>query len=44
MPDVINVHEAKTHLPRRQPGLVAGRVTDAFFEPLPADELEGWLQ
>ena len=31
-------------LPRRQPGLVAGRVTDAFFEPLPEDALEGWLQ
>jgi prevent-host-death family protein len=26
----------------RQPGLVTGRVTDAFFEPLPAEELEAW--
>ncbi len=26
----------------RQPGLAKGRVTDVFFEPLPADELEAW--
>jgi len=26
----------------RTPGLVAGRVTEAFFEPLPAEELEAW--
>lgn len=75
MPDVVNVHEAKTHLSRllervrageeiilaksgtpcarlvpletpvkRRPGLVSGRVTDAFFEPLPEDELQGWSQ
>ena len=28
----------------RKPGLVKGRVTDAFFEPLPADELDAWQQ
>ena len=28
----------------RNPGLVKGRVTDAFFEPLPADELDAWQQ
>ena len=28
----------------RKPGLVKGRLTDAFFEPLPADELEAWQQ
>ena len=73
MPEVVNIHEAKTHLSRllervrageeiilaksgtpcarlvpmerparRQPGLVSGRVTDAFFEPLPEKDLEGW--
>ena len=73
MPEIVNVHEAKTHLSRllervrtgeeiilaksgtpcarlvpmesaaeRQPGLVSGLVTDAFFEPLPEDELENW--
>jgi prevent-host-death family protein len=26
----------------RQPGLAKGRVTDAFFEPLPEDELAAW--
>jgi prevent-host-death family protein len=26
----------------RTPGLVQGRVTAAFFEPLPEDELEAW--
>ncbi len=26
----------------RKPGAVRGRVTAAFFEPLPADELEAW--
>ena len=30
-----------TDAPRR-PGLVPGRVTEAFFEPLPADILAGW--
>jgi prevent-host-death family protein len=28
----------------RKPGLAKGRLTDAFFEPLPADELEAWQQ
>ncbi len=27
---------------RRKPGLLKGRVTAAFFEPLPDDELAGW--
>jgi prevent-host-death family protein len=26
----------------RQPGLLKGRVDDAFFEPLPDDELAAW--
>ena len=26
----------------RQPGLAKGRITDAFFAPLPADELDAW--
>ncbi len=26
----------------RSPGLVKGRLTEAFFEPLPPEELEGW--
>jgi hypothetical protein len=32
-------------LPRkepRRPGLGAGRLTEAFFEPLPADEVTAW--
>jgi prevent-host-death family protein len=28
----------------RQPGLAKGRLTEAFFEPLPADELDAWQQ
>ena len=28
----------------RKPGLAKGRMTDAMFEPLPADELEAWQQ
>lgn len=28
----------------RVPGLLKGRLTDAFFEPLPEDELEAWGQ
>jgi len=28
----------------RQPGIAKGRVTDAFFEPLPEEELEAWQQ
>ena len=27
---------------RRQPGRLKGRVTEAFFEPLPEDELSAW--
>ena len=27
---------------KRQPGLVKGRITDAFFEPLPEEELKAW--
>ena len=26
----------------RAPGLAKGRVTDAFFDPLPEDELKAW--
>ena len=28
----------------RKPGLVRGRLTKAFFEPLPADEIEAWYR
>ena len=28
--------------PRRQSGRLAGRVGDAFFEPLPPEELDAW--
>ncbi|MGE0484401.1 MAG: type II toxin-antitoxin system Phd/YefM family antitoxin [Gammaproteobacteria bacterium] len=73
MSEIINIHEAKTHLsrlvdraaageeiilarsgkpcarlvpledaPPRSPGLVKGRLTDAFFEPLPAEEIGAW--
>ncbi len=27
---------------RRQPGRLAGRVGDEFFQPLPAEELDAW--
>jgi prevent-host-death family protein len=27
---------------QRRPGLAKGRVTEAFFEPLPEEELEAW--
>lgn len=27
---------------RRQPGRLQGRVTEAFFEPLPDDEIGAW--
>jgi prevent-host-death family protein len=30
--------------PGRQPGRLAGRVGDEFFEPLPAAELDAWEQ
>jgi prevent-host-death family protein len=26
----------------RRPGLAKGRLTDAFFEPLPSEELDAW--
>ncbi|MFA7239248.1 MAG: type II toxin-antitoxin system prevent-host-death family antitoxin [Sulfuricellaceae bacterium] len=26
----------------RRPGIAKGRLTDAFFEPLPEDELHAW--
>ncbi|MBA2669440.1 MAG: type II toxin-antitoxin system Phd/YefM family antitoxin [Gemmatimonadetes bacterium] len=26
----------------RVPGIARGRITDAFFEPLPEEELRGW--
>jgi len=33
----------KADKPRRQPGLLKGmRLTEAFFEPLPAEELKLW--
>jgi prevent-host-death family protein len=28
----------------RVPGIARGKVTDAFFEPLPEDELQAWQQ
>jgi len=28
----------------RRPGSLKGRVTAAFFEPLPPEEIEGWRQ
>ena len=28
----------------RRPGIANGRLTDAFFEPLPDDELAAWDQ
>ena len=72
--NIVNVHEAKTHLSRlleqvhagqeiviakagkpyarlvplevqppvRQPGRLQGRLTDAFFKPLPDAELDAW--
>lgn len=27
---------------RRTPGIATGRVTEAFFEPLPDEELDAW--
>ena len=27
---------------KRQPGRLAGEVGDAFFEPMPAEELDAW--
>ena len=31
-----------TPVTKRTPGIAKGRVTDAFFEPLPEDELSAW--
>jgi len=31
-----------TEKPRRQPGRLKGSITDAFFEPLPPEELKLW--
>ena len=28
----------------RKPGIAEGRLTDAFFEPLPAEETDAWQQ
>ena len=28
----------------RQPGIAEGRLTDAFFEALPAEEIDAWQQ
>ena len=28
----------------REPGLAEGRLTEAFFEPLPSEELDAWGQ
>lgn len=74
MTEIINVHEAKTHLSKllerahngqeiilakagkpyarlmplppeptqRQPGRLKGKVGDAFFDPLPEEELDAW--
>lgn len=72
MPEIVNIHEAKTHLsrllervhageeiilakagkpyarlvplerPERELGFVRGKIPDAFFEPLPDDELDIW--
>ena len=33
--------DKESQLPR-QPGLIAGEVDDAFFEPLPEEELQRW--
>lgn len=26
----------------RQPGIIQGQLTEAFFDPLPPEELDGW--
>ena len=40
---VARLMPAEEKLPR-EPGIAKGRVTDAFFEPLPVDELAAWEQ
>ena len=75
MSEIVNIHDAQTHLsrlvarasageeivlaragvpvarlvpmdprPDRVPGLRPGAVGDAFFDPLPDDELDAWGQ
>ena len=34
----------QTETPRRQPGRLKGAISDAFFEPLPEQELRAWEQ
>jgi prevent-host-death family protein len=38
---VVRLVPVEDRTPRR-PGLAKGRVTDAFFEPLPEEELDAW--
>lgn len=40
---VVRLVAVEANTPRR-PGLARGRLTAAFFEPLPQDELEAWQQ
>jgi prevent-host-death family protein len=40
---VVRLVAIEDHAPRR-PGLAKGRLTEAFFEPLPPDEVEAWGQ
>ena len=35
---IVPLHDRK----ERMPGLVAGRLTEAFFEPLPEEEQKAW--
>lgn len=34
--------ESREPLQRRRPGILSGKVGDAFFEPLPPKELAAW--
>ncbi|MGI0494113.1 hypothetical protein ACN4EG_20200 [Alkalinema pantanalense CENA528] len=42
------IHNFRTHLKQpkqhepRQPGLLKGKLGEAFFEPLPEEELQQW--
>jgi hypothetical protein len=44
--EVIRDFRVKHQLPQnsepRQPGLLKGQLGEAFFEPLPEEELQGW--
>ncbi len=40
---VVRLMPVGERLPR-VPGLARGKVTDAFFEPLPEEELKAWKQ